>query len=117
MEKEDTAEEQVAWMVHLFRVESQGVQFEVGFRIFLGRRELTGGQLLQVPRRHFEAGGERMRYRTSPELITSPVSSSPPKSPPNVVPVSKTFRTPCMSESKPFCVRRLNLGAQLAASR
>ncbi|KAI9462710.1 vacuolar protein sorting-associated protein 35 [Boletus coccyginus] len=57
-EKEDTAEEQgwVARMVHLFRADSLAVQFE----------------LLQTARRHFEAGGERMRY-TFPALITSSI--------------------------------------------
>ncbi|KAF8439372.1 vacuolar protein sorting-associated protein 35 [Boletus edulis BED1] len=58
MEKEDVAEEQgwLARMVHLFRAESLGVQFE----------------LLQTARRHFEMGGERMRY-TFPALITSSI--------------------------------------------
>ncbi|KAH0838761.1 vacuolar protein sorting-associated protein 35 [Lanmaoa asiatica] len=58
VEKEDMAEEQgwVARMVHLFRAESLGVQFE----------------LLQTARRHFEAGGERMRH-TFPALITSSI--------------------------------------------
>ncbi|KAF8555930.1 vacuolar protein sorting-associated protein 35 [Imleria badia] len=58
VEKEDMAEEQgwVARMVHLFRAESLAVQFE----------------LLQTARRHFEAGGERMRY-TFPALITSSI--------------------------------------------
>ncbi|KAI6137331.1 vacuolar protein sorting-associated protein 35 [Pisolithus sp. B1] len=54
----DLAEEQgwVARMVHLFRAESLGTQFE----------------LLQTARKHFEAGGERMRY-TFPALITSSI--------------------------------------------
>ncbi|KAG8220725.1 vacuolar protein sorting-associated protein 35 [Butyriboletus roseoflavus] len=58
VEKEDMAEEQgwVARMVHLFRAESLAVQYE----------------LLQTARRHFEAGGERMRY-TFPALITSSI--------------------------------------------
>ncbi|KAI6046979.1 vacuolar protein sorting-associated protein 35 [Pisolithus marmoratus] len=53
---ENLAEEQgwVARMVHLFRAESLDTQFE----------------LLQTARKHFEAGGERMRY-TFPALITS----------------------------------------------
>ncbi|GBE78635.1 Vacuolar protein sorting-associated protein [Sparassis crispa] len=57
-EREDLAEEQgwVARMVHLFRAESLDVQFE----------------LLQTARRHFETGGERMRF-TYPALITSSI--------------------------------------------
>lgn len=55
-ESEELAEEQgwVARMVHLFRSDSLDVQFE----------------LLQRARKHFEAGGERMRY-TFPSLISS----------------------------------------------
>ncbi|KAF9466893.1 vacuolar protein sorting-associated protein 35 [Collybia nuda] len=58
VEREEMAEEQgwVARMVHLFRAESLDVQFE----------------LLQVARRHFDAGGERMRF-TFPALITSSI--------------------------------------------
>ncbi|PFH48215.1 hypothetical protein AMATHDRAFT_76850 [Amanita thiersii Skay4041] len=58
VEREEMAEEQgwVARMVHLFRAESLDVQAE----------------LLQVARRHFEAGGERMRF-TFPALITSAI--------------------------------------------
>ncbi|KAF9221315.1 vacuolar protein sorting-associated protein 35 [Gyrodon lividus] len=58
VEREDLAEEQgwVARMVHLFRADSLDVQFE----------------LLQTARKHFEAGGERMRY-TFPALITSSI--------------------------------------------
>ncbi|KAG0703492.1 vacuolar protein sorting-associated protein 35 [Suillus ampliporus] len=57
-EREDLAEEQgwVARMVHLFRVDSLDIQFE----------------LLQTARKHLEAGGERMRY-TFPALITSSI--------------------------------------------
>ncbi|KAI5992917.1 vacuolar protein sorting-associated protein 35 [Pisolithus albus] len=57
-ERGDLAEEQgwVARMVHLFRAESLDTQFE----------------LLQTARKHFEAGGERMRY-TFPALITSSI--------------------------------------------
>ncbi|TFY81799.1 hypothetical protein EWM64_g2215 [Hericium alpestre] len=57
-EHEDVAEEQgwIARMVHLFRAESLSAQFE----------------LLQSARRHFEAGGDRMRY-TFPALITSSI--------------------------------------------
>ncbi|KAJ7632384.1 vacuolar protein sorting-associated protein 35 [Roridomyces roridus] len=58
IEREETAEEQgwVARMVHLFRADSLDVQFE----------------LLQIARRHFNAGGERMRF-TFPALITSSI--------------------------------------------
>ncbi|KAF9261927.1 vacuolar protein sorting-associated protein 35 [Marasmius fiardii PR-910] len=57
-EREDMAEEQgwVARMVHLLRAESLDVQFE----------------LLQTARRHFDLGGERMRF-TFPALITSAI--------------------------------------------
>ncbi|OCH94222.1 vacuolar protein sorting-associated protein 35 [Obba rivulosa] len=57
-EREEMAEEQgwVARMVHLFRAESLDVQFE----------------LLQTARRHFETGGERMRF-TYPALITASI--------------------------------------------
>ncbi|KAJ7490066.1 vacuolar protein sorting-associated protein 35 [Mycena galericulata] len=58
VEREEMAEEQgwVARMVHLFRADSLDVQFE----------------LLQIARRHFDAGGERMRF-TLPALITSSI--------------------------------------------
>ncbi|KIM39120.1 hypothetical protein M413DRAFT_236149 [Hebeloma cylindrosporum] len=58
MEREEMAEEQgwVVRMVHLFRSESLDVQFE----------------LLQIARRHFDLGGERMRF-TFPALITSSI--------------------------------------------
>ncbi|KAK0213004.1 vacuolar protein sorting-associated protein 35 [Desarmillaria ectypa] len=58
MEREEMAEEQgwVARMVHLFRADSLSVQFE----------------LLQMARKHFDAGGERMRF-TFPALITSSI--------------------------------------------
>jgi vacuolar protein sorting-associated protein 35 len=58
LEREDLAEEQgwVARMVHLFRADALDVQYE----------------LLQAARRHFETGGERMRY-TFPALITASV--------------------------------------------
>ena len=57
-DRDEMAEEQgwVARMVHLFRAESLDVQFE----------------LLQTARRHFEAGGERIRY-TYPAVITNAV--------------------------------------------
>ncbi|KAI0044890.1 vacuolar protein sorting-associated protein 35 [Auriscalpium vulgare] len=57
-EREDVAEEQgwIARMVHLFKSESLGTQFE----------------LLQTARRHFETGGDRMRF-TYPALITSSI--------------------------------------------
>ncbi|KAJ6606670.1 vacuolar protein sorting-associated protein 35 [Mycena vulgaris] len=58
VEREEMAEEQgwVARMVHLFRADSLDIQFE----------------LLQIARRHFDAGGERMRF-TFPALITSSI--------------------------------------------
>ncbi|KAJ4485335.1 vacuolar protein sorting-associated protein 35 [Lentinula aciculospora] len=58
VEREEMAEEQgwVARMVHLFKAESLDVQFE----------------LLQTARRHFDLGGERMRF-TFPALITSSI--------------------------------------------
>ncbi|KAJ3751230.1 vacuolar protein sorting-associated protein 35 [Lentinula detonsa] len=58
IEREEMAEEQgwVARMVHLFRADSLDVQFE----------------LLQTARRHFDLGGERMRF-TFPALITSSI--------------------------------------------
>ncbi|KAI0369885.1 vacuolar protein sorting-associated protein 35 [Pilatotrama ljubarskyi] len=57
-EREELAEEQgwVARMVHLFRSENLDTQFEI----------------LQTARRHFETGGERMRF-TYPALITSAI--------------------------------------------
>lgn len=75
-EREDLAEEQgwVARMVHLFRADSLDVQFEV--RYFSAsvspRLILYDTQLLQMARKHLEAGGERMRY-TFPALITSSI--------------------------------------------
>ncbi|KAF8584956.1 vacuolar protein sorting-associated protein 35 [Ramaria rubella] len=58
MDGEELAEEQgwVARMVHLFRSESLDVQFE----------------LLQRARKHFDAGGERMRF-TFPSLISASI--------------------------------------------
>lgn len=58
LERDELAEEQgwVARMVHLFRAESLDVQFE----------------LLQTARKHFEAGGDRMRF-TFPALITASI--------------------------------------------
>ncbi|EAU93279.2 vacuolar protein sorting-associated protein 35 [Coprinopsis cinerea okayama7 len=58
LEREEMAEEQgwVARMVHLFRAESLDVQFE----------------LLQTARRHFDMGGERMKF-TFPALITASI--------------------------------------------
>ncbi|KJA21857.1 hypothetical protein HYPSUDRAFT_41489 [Hypholoma sublateritium FD-334 SS-4] len=58
MEREEMAEEQgwVSRMVHLFRSENLDTQFE----------------LLQIARRHFDLGGERMRF-TFPALITSSI--------------------------------------------
>ena len=73
LEREEMAEEQgwVARMIHLFRAESLDVQFEVS--IFNPPTEYyfeCSVQLLQVARKHLEAGGERMRF-TFPALITS----------------------------------------------
>lgn len=75
VEREEMAEEQgwVARMVHLFRAESLDVQFQV--RLELSDSPVDSDltrQLLQVARRHFEAGGERMRF-TFPALITSAI--------------------------------------------
>ncbi|KAG6830850.1 hypothetical protein H0H87_006910 [Tephrocybe sp. NHM501043] len=58
VEREETAEEQgwVARMVHLFRAENLDTQYE----------------LFQIARRHFDAGGERMRF-TFPALITASI--------------------------------------------
>lgn len=57
-DREEMAEEQgwVARMIHLFRTDSLDVQFE----------------LFQEARRHFEGGGERIRY-TYPALITNAI--------------------------------------------
>ena len=74
-EREDVAEEQgwIARMVHLFRSESLGTQFEV--RISLSH-ELSNCnvciKILQTTRRHLEAGGDRMRF-TFPAVITSAI--------------------------------------------
>lgn len=75
LDREEIAEEQgwVARMVHLFRSESLDVQFEV--RLYLPSL-LTSShhivKLLQTARRHFETGGERMRF-TYPALITNAI--------------------------------------------
>jgi len=76
LEREEMAEEQgwVARMVHLFRSENLDVQFEVGcppFFASLTRTQLIL-QILQTARRHFDMGGERMRF-TLPALITSSI--------------------------------------------
>ncbi|KAI0762481.1 vacuolar protein sorting-associated protein 35 [Fomes fomentarius] len=57
-EREEVAEEQgwVARMIHLFRSDNLNVQFEI----------------LQTARRHFETGGERIRF-TYPALVTSAI--------------------------------------------
>jgi len=74
-EREDVAEEQgwIARMVHLFRSDSLGTQFEV--RISLSP-ELSDCniyiKILQSARRHLEAGGDRMRF-TFPAVITSAI--------------------------------------------
>jgi vacuolar protein sorting-associated protein 35 len=76
MEREEMSEEQgwVARMVHLFRAESLSVQYEVCFLSFaISSSSLTFWlQLLQTARRHFNEGGERMRF-TFPALITSAI--------------------------------------------
>jgi vacuolar protein sorting-associated protein 35 len=74
-EREDVAEEQgwIARMVHLFRSESLGTQFEV--RICLSPEESdynVYSKILQTARRHLEAGGDRMRF-TFPAVITSAI--------------------------------------------
>ena len=74
-EREDVAEEQgwIARMVHLFRSESLGTQFEV--RIYLSPELLDRNvyaKILQTARRHLEAGGDRMRF-TFPAVITSAI--------------------------------------------
>lgn len=76
VEREDLAEEQgwIARMVHLFKAASLDVQFEVGgslvgAEVFVSHHTC---KLLQTARRHFEAGGDRMRY-TFPSLITSSI--------------------------------------------
>ncbi|KAL1727632.1 vacuolar protein sorting-associated protein 35 [Schizophyllum commune] len=58
VEREELAEEQgwIARMVHLFRSDNLDTQFE----------------LLQTARRHFDLGGERIRY-TFPALITAAI--------------------------------------------
>lgn len=78
IEREEMAEEQgwVARMVHLFRAESLDVQFEVG-SWFLGFIYTLNFlyrfmKLLQIARKHFDLGGERMRF-TFPALITSSI--------------------------------------------
>ena len=74
-EREDVAEEQgwIARMVHLFRSESLGTQFEVSDLFSLPSQILIRApKLLQIARRHLEAGGERMRF-TFPAVITSAI--------------------------------------------
>ena len=78
IEREEMAEEQgwVARMVHLFRAESLDVQFEVGswFSSFIYTLKFVYRfmKLLQIARKHFDLGGERMRF-TFPALITSSI--------------------------------------------
>ncbi len=77
LEREEMAEEQgwVARMVHLFRAESLDVQFEViGSRLCNADLFILtlNPKLLQIARRHFDLGGERMRF-TFPALITSSI--------------------------------------------
>lgn len=74
-EREDVAEEQgwIARMVHLFRSETLGTQFEVrNLFSVTDQRLIRASKLLQIARRHLEAGGERMRF-TFPALITSAI--------------------------------------------
>ncbi len=74
-EREDVAEEQgwIARMVHLFRSESLGTQFEVR-DLFSSTSQMLicAPKLLQIARRHLEAGGKRMRF-TFPAVITSAI--------------------------------------------
>ena len=74
-EREDVAEEQgwIARMVHLFRSESLGTQFEVRISLSpeLSDRNIYV-KILQSARRHLEAGGDRMRF-TFPAVITSAI--------------------------------------------
>ena len=77
IEREEMAEEQgwVSRMVHLFRAESLDVQFEVGLLVsglYIINTEFCCMKLLQIARRHFDLGGERMRF-TFPALITSSI--------------------------------------------
>ena len=74
-EREDVAEEQgwIARMVHLFRSESLGTQFEVRIYSSLKPSECNVCvKILQTARRHLEAGGDRMRF-TFPAVITSAI--------------------------------------------
>jgi vacuolar protein sorting-associated protein 35 len=74
-EREDVAEEQgwIARMVHLFRSESLGTQFEVSVYLSLELSECNVyTKILQTARRHLEAGGDRMRF-TFPAVITSAI--------------------------------------------
>ena len=78
IEREEMAEEQgwVARMVHLFRAESLDVQFEVGLLVsglyIYAEFVYRFMKLLQIARKHFDLGGERMRF-TFPALITSSI--------------------------------------------
>ena len=74
-EREDVAEEQgwIARMVHLFRSESLGTQFEVRISLLPELSDLNIYiKILQSARRHLEAGGDRMRF-TFPAVITSAI--------------------------------------------
>ena len=75
IEREEMVEEQgwVARIVHLFRAESLEVQFEVSlFFTWAFTYTLKFMKLLQIARKHFDLGGERMRF-TFPALITSSI--------------------------------------------
>ena len=75
-QQEEMAEEQgwVARMVHLFRSENLDTQFEVSSSTtgLAQHTHFSITQILQTARRHFETGGERMRY-TYPALITASI--------------------------------------------
>jgi vacuolar protein sorting-associated protein 35 len=71
-EREDVAEEQgwVARVVHLFRSETLGAQFEVRFVLQLNPACRADNVVLSSCKlRHLEAGGDRMRF-TFPAVIT-----------------------------------------------
>ena len=75
-QQEEMAEEQgwVARMVHLFRSENLDTQFEVSSSTtgLAQHTHFSITQILQTARRHFETGGERIRF-TYPALITSAI--------------------------------------------
>ncbi|KAF8972578.1 vacuolar protein sorting-associated protein 35 [Flammula alnicola] len=100
MEREEMAEEQgwVARMVHLFRSESLDTQFE----------------LLQIARRHFDLGGERMRF-TFPALITSSIKLCRRyKNREHVEPEWETKVSAILNGSPKIALRLFLLSAQIA---